>query len=227
MACQPAIEVGIFLSMTLDALTHIPDFLGQALKILHLSVTFGAGNFTVNMALVIEQHMLGHIVDFYPGCWCIGVKILMFLFYPGMVGNNVFVAVQAFFNRRDSGVIGIGHIRVAVLTLDLFDPTVNIVAEGNRLLRSNGAIRQFVKQENKHHYGQPGDQRGQNNYGIFTQWFNTSLNDRFFYPGESASAVFESPGKRFKKKLTAMTINPKKPTVINPSETFNDSECAP
>jgi hypothetical protein len=141
MACQPAIEVGIFLLMTLDALTHIPDFLGQALKVLHLAVTFGAGNFTVNMALVIEEHVLGHIVEFYPRCWRIGVKILVFLFYPGMFGNNIFMAVQAFFHGRYSGVIGIGHVGVAVLTLDLFDSTVNIVAEGNRLLRSNGAIR--------------------------------------------------------------------------------------
>jgi hypothetical protein len=67
MACQPAVEVGIFLSVTLNTLTHIPDFLRQALKVLHLSVTFGTGNFAVNMALVIKQHVFGHIIDLYPG----------------------------------------------------------------------------------------------------------------------------------------------------------------
>ena len=141
MACQPAVQVGIFLSMTLDALTHIPDFLGQALKVLHLPVAFGTGDFAVNMALVIEQHVLGHIVEFYPRCWRIGVKILVFLFYPGMVGNYIFMAMQTLLHRRYSGMIGIGHIGVAILALDLFNPAVNSVAEGNRLLGSNGAIR--------------------------------------------------------------------------------------
>jgi hypothetical protein len=54
MACQPAIEVGIFLLVTLYTLPHIPDFLRQPLKVLHLTVTFAAGNFVVNMTLVIE-----------------------------------------------------------------------------------------------------------------------------------------------------------------------------
>lgn len=141
MACQPAVQVGIFLSMTLDALTHIPDFLGQALKVLHLTVTFGTGDFAVNMALVIKQHVFGHIIDFYPGRCRIGVKVFVFLFYPGVFGNNIFMAVQAFFHCRDSGMIGIGHVGMAILALDLFNPAVNIVAEGNRLLGSNGAIR--------------------------------------------------------------------------------------
>ena len=160
MACQPAVQVGIFLSMTLDTLTHIPDFLGQALKVLHLSVTFGAGNFAVDVPLVIKQHVFGHIIKLYPGCWRIGVKILVFLFNPGMVGDDIVMAVQTFFHRRDSGMIGIGHVGVAVLTLDVFDSTVNIVAEGNRLLRPNIAVRHLVKQENKHPNSQPGDQRG-------------------------------------------------------------------
>ena len=141
MARQPAVHIGAFFKMTRDTLIHVPGFMRQALKVLHLPVTFGAGNFTVNMALVIKQHVLGHIIDFYPGCWRIAVKVFVFLFNPGMVDDNVFMAMQAFFHCRDSGVIGIGHIRVAVLTLDLFDPTVNSVAEGNRLLRSNGAVR--------------------------------------------------------------------------------------
>ena len=141
MACQPAIEVGIFLSVTLDALTHAPDLLLQALCLLYLTMTFLTGNLVVNMTLMIKQHVFGHVIDFYPWRRCIAVKKFVLLFYPGMFGNNIFMAVQAFFHGRYSGVIGIGHVGMAVLTLDLFDSTVNIVAEGNRLLRSNGAIR--------------------------------------------------------------------------------------
>ena len=73
-----------------------------------------------------------------------------------MVGNNIFMAVQTFFHRRYSGMIGIGHIGVAILTLDLLDSTVNIVAERDGLFRSNGALRQPVKQENKHRNKKPG-----------------------------------------------------------------------
>ena len=113
----------------------------QALKVLHLSVTFGTGNFAVDMALVIKQHVFGHIIELYPGRWGVGVKVFVFLFYPGMVDNNIVMAVQTFFHRRYSGMIGIGHIGMTVLTLDLLDPTVNIVAERDRLLRSNGAMR--------------------------------------------------------------------------------------
>jgi hypothetical protein len=145
MARQPAVEVGIFLSVALDALTHAPDFLRQPLKVLHLAVTFLAYDFAVNMALVIEQHVFGHIVDFYPGRWRFGVKVFVLLFYPGMVGNNIFMAVQAFFHRGYSGKIGIGHIRVAVLALNLFDPAVNIMAERDGLLRPAKGLRRGVK----------------------------------------------------------------------------------
>ena len=140
MARQPAIHVGALLEMTRDALIHIPGLMGQPLKVLHLTVAFSAGDFAVNVALVIKQHVFGHIIELYPGRWCFGVKVFVFLFYPGMVGDNIIMAVQAFFHRRDSGMIGIGHIGVAVLALDLLDPAVNIMAERDGLLRSDGAL---------------------------------------------------------------------------------------
>ena len=157
MARQPTVHIGAFFKMTRDTLIHVPGFMRQALKVLHLSVTFGTGNFAVDMALVIKQHVFGYIIDFYPGRWRIGVKVLVFLFYPGMVGNNIFMAVQTFFNRRYSWTIGIRHIRMTVLALDLFDPAVNIMAERDRLFRSNSGLRRIEKKENKHRNSQPGD----------------------------------------------------------------------
>ena len=141
MTCQPAVEIGIFLLVTSDTFLHAPNFLWQPLKVLHLTVAFGAGDFAVDVPLVIKQHVFGHIIELYPGRWCFGVKVFVFLFYPGMVGDNIIMAVQAFFHRRDSGMIGIGHIGVAVLALDLLDPAVNIMAERDGLLRSDGALR--------------------------------------------------------------------------------------
>ena len=145
MARQPAIEVGIFLSVARNTLIHVPGLMRQTLKVLHLSVAFGASDFTVDVALVIKQYMFGHIIKLYPGRWRFGVEVFVFLFDPGMVGDDIIMAVQTFFHRRDSGMIGICHVGVAVLTLDLLDPTVNIMAERDGLLRSDGAIRHFVK----------------------------------------------------------------------------------
>ena len=141
MARQPAIHVGALLEMTRDALIHIPGLMGQPLKVLHLTVAFSAGDFAVNVALVIKQHVFGHIIELYPGRWCFGVKVFVFLFYPGMVGDNILMAVQTFLYCRDSGMIGIGYVRVAILALDLFNPAVHIMAKRDRLFRSNGAIR--------------------------------------------------------------------------------------
>lgn len=160
MACQPAVEVGIFLSVTLDALTHAPNFLGQPLQVLHMAVTFLTGNFAVNMALMIKQHVFGYIIDLYPGRWRIGVKILVFLFYPGMFGNNILMAVQTLFHRRYSGMIGIGHEGVAVLALDLFHATVDIMAEGYGLLRPDTGLRRGIEKENKCRNKQSGAQGG-------------------------------------------------------------------
>lgn len=93
MACQPAVEVGIFYSMTLDTLTHAPNFLRQPLKRLHLAVTFLTNDFAVNMTLVIKQHVFGYIIDLYPWSRGFGVEVLMFLFDPGVVGNNILMTV--------------------------------------------------------------------------------------------------------------------------------------
>ena len=175
MTRQPAVHIGALFKMTCDTLIHIPGFMRQALQVLHLSVALGAGNFTVNMALVIKQHVLGHIVDFDPGRWRVGVKVLVFLFDPGMIGDNIVMAVQTFFHCRYSWMIGISHIRVTILTLDLFDPAVDIMAEGNGLLRPNAAVRHLIKKEYKNRNCQSRDQRGQSDEGIFAQGFDTSL----------------------------------------------------
>ena len=138
MTCQPAVKVGIFLSVTLDALTHAPDLLLQALCLLYLTMTFLTGNLVVDMTLVIKQHVFGHIIDFDPGSRCVGVKVFVLLFYPGMFGNNIFMTVQAFFHGRQAGMIRIIHVRVTVPALYVFYARVNPVAERDRLFDTDG-----------------------------------------------------------------------------------------
>ena len=66
-----------------------------------------------------------------------------------MIFNNIIMAVQTFFHRWDARKIGVGNIGVAILALDLFDAAVHIVAEGDRLLRSEPAPRPPPKNVNK------------------------------------------------------------------------------
>ena len=93
MTGQPAIHVGIFLVMAFQAHAHSPVFMRQAVQVGKLSVALLASDLAVDVPLVIKQHVFGDIIDFYPRRWCIGVKVLVFLFYPGMVGNNIIMAV--------------------------------------------------------------------------------------------------------------------------------------
>ena len=79
MACQPAAEVSIFLAVALDALSHAPVFVRESLEVLHLTVTFLTGDFVVNMSLVIEKNVFGHVIDFYPRRGGFGVKVPVFL----------------------------------------------------------------------------------------------------------------------------------------------------
>ena len=102
MTRQPAIDIGILLIVTFQAHSHAPIFVRQSLNVLNLTVAFLAGNFTVDMALMIEQDMLGHIVDFFPGSGGLAIEILMLLLDPGMFFDDIIMAVQTLFHRRNA-----------------------------------------------------------------------------------------------------------------------------
>jgi hypothetical protein len=68
---------------------------------------------------------------------------------PGVFDDDVIVAMQAFFNRRKAREVGVCHIRVAVLALNLFDATVHIMAEWNRLLRTDSHRRRSEEEIDK------------------------------------------------------------------------------
>ena len=67
MTCQPAIDVGIAFIVTFQTHPHAPLLVRQTVIVLNLSVALLAGNFAVDVALVIEQNVLGDIVDLLPG----------------------------------------------------------------------------------------------------------------------------------------------------------------
>ena len=145
MARQPAIDVSILFIVTFQAHPHAPVFVRQPVKVLNLPVAFPAGNFTVNMTLMIEQDMLGYIVNLFPRSGGLGIEVFVLLLNPGMFFEDIIVAVQTLFHRWNAGVVGIGNIGVTVLALDLLDTAVHGVAEGDRLFRPQVAPRPSPK----------------------------------------------------------------------------------
>jgi len=67
MACQPAINIDLFLVVAFQAHAHLPVFGRQAVHIFNLSVAFLTGDFFVNMALMVEQNVFRHVVYLDPG----------------------------------------------------------------------------------------------------------------------------------------------------------------
>ena len=102
MARQPAVYIGVLFFVAFDTHPHAPLFGRQPMKVFYLSMAFPAGNFTVDMALMVEQNVFGHIVYFNPGGGSLGVEVFMLLLDPGMFFDNVIVAVQTLFHRRNA-----------------------------------------------------------------------------------------------------------------------------
>jgi hypothetical protein len=116
---------------------------------LNLAVALLAGNVFVNVPLMVEQDVLGHIVHFHPGGRGVRVEIFVFLLNPGMPFDDVVMALQTEFHRRQSRKIGVGYVWVTILALNLFDAAVDVVAERYRLFRANPGWWRRVKQNQK------------------------------------------------------------------------------
>jgi len=99
---QPAVYICLLLFVAFDTHPHPPLFGRQPMKVFYLSVAFLAGNFAVDVPLVIEQDVLGHIIYFHPGGRGLGVEVFVLLLDLRVFINNIIVAVQTLFHRRDA-----------------------------------------------------------------------------------------------------------------------------
>jgi hypothetical protein len=149
VARQPAIYVDVPLKVTGDAFIHVPGFVRQPVQVLNQTVALLARYVVVNVPLMVEQDVLGHVIDFYPGGRFLPVEIFVLLLNPRMPFNDVIMAVQALFHGRHSRKIGVGHVGVAILALNLFNPAVDVVTERNRLLGSQSGVRHCIEQDHK------------------------------------------------------------------------------
>jgi hypothetical protein len=108
------------------------------------------------MPLMVEKNMLRDIVNLDPGRGGFGIEIVVLFFDFGMIGDDVFVTVKAFFHRRDARKAGTAYIGVAEFALNCLDTGMHPVAEGYRLLRTDVCSRWCVKIEQKEQHQQKG-----------------------------------------------------------------------
>ena len=139
------------------------------MQVLYLTMAFLTLQTVADMALVVEKNMLGNTVYLDPGGWRSGIIVAVLDLDPGMIGNDVVVAVQAFFHCRQSRMIGVVDIRMAEATLNVFNPGMYVVTEWNRLFRTDLGGRRKPERINKKSDKSRSAQRQQNGYSIAFQ----------------------------------------------------------
>jgi hypothetical protein len=145
VACEPTIQISLFLLVARDAEAHFELRILEAIQGLYLTVTLFAKDLLLDVPFMVEKHVLRQIVHFDPGRRCLGIEIPVLLLDLRVIGDDVFVAVKAFFHRRDSWKAGAVHIGMTEFTLNLLHPCVDSVAEGDRLLRPKAFDRHEVE----------------------------------------------------------------------------------
>jgi hypothetical protein len=136
MTRQPAVDVRLLLSVTGDAESHLKGHPLEPIHGLDLAVALFTNDFFLDVSFVVKKNMLRDVIYFDPWRRHLSIKILMLLLDFRVANNDVLVTVKAFFYRRDAGEMGTTHIGMAELALDLLHPGMHMMAERDRLLRS-------------------------------------------------------------------------------------------
>lgn len=244
MARQPTSHVCIVLFMTIDTKPHFESFGLNPIHILDFSVAFYALDIFFDVPLVVEQNMLRNVEDLFPRRRGLGVEIFVLLLNPRMIGNDVVMTVETFFNRRQPRMNRPAHIRVAELALNRLDAGMDSVTERNGLFGSDIRRRRGIEkvQETEH---QENNESGpehrspiiaQKSNGITDSGNNCrgsppSADDHGqnqdrcqckggyenFHQFTSRVSPRRNSGNRFRKYITANEMRLKKPRKMKPS----------
>ena len=136
MACQPAVDIHLFILMALDAKSHFKSLAQKPVHGLDTAVARPAFNLFFNMPLVVEYDMLWNIKYFFPGYGHARIIIIVLFLDPGMTGDDVIVTVKTFFHRRNPRVDGPADIRMTKFAGNGFDSGMHPMAERDRLARA-------------------------------------------------------------------------------------------
>ena len=133
MACQPTIQIGLVLAVTLHTKSHLEAKIREPILLLDLAVALFTGEPFADMPLMVEKHMLGYIKDLTPGRRGLGIEIVVLFSNLRVIGDNILMAKETLFHRRQAGEGGAHHIRVAKTAVNGLDTRMQPVAERDRL----------------------------------------------------------------------------------------------
>jgi len=171
MARQPAVQIGFFSFMTSNTKTHFKTFTLQAIHRFNGAMAFPTGNIFLDMPLMVEKNMFRQIKNLFPRCRGPGVKVPVLFLNFGMIGDDIFVAIQAFFHWGYPRVNRTVHIRMTKLTLDILDPRMDPMAEGDRLGRTDIGGRRDIEIKKKTDHKDNNQSHPENQLGIFDPFF--------------------------------------------------------
>jgi hypothetical protein len=151
MARQPAIELGVSLLMTIDTKSHLEIHLDQTIHLFYIPMALGTIDPLLDVPLMIELNVVGYIKDSNPGDRNLFFEMGPQLLDLWMLGNNVFVAEQAFPHCRNPCLSGSLHKGMTEPATDLLDSCVNPVAKIDRLFWTDGSMGINIKEiEHRH-----------------------------------------------------------------------------
>jgi hypothetical protein len=136
MTCQPATDFGPILPVALNAETHLESVPWKPVHGLYRPVTFLAVDLFSDVSFMIEKNKLRDIIDFDPGSRCPGVVVSVLLPDFGVLGYHVTMTEEALFHGRDAREGRAAHIGMAERALDRLYAGMDLMAEGNRLFRT-------------------------------------------------------------------------------------------
>ena len=137
MTAKITIKLRVFLLVACDAEIHLEIHPAQTVHRWNVAVTPEAVDLRNHVGLMPELYKIGNKIDSNPGNWHLFVKILLFFQNLGVHRNYIFMAIETFFDFRQSRMLRALDIRMAETAVDLFDAGVYPVAEIDRLDRSD------------------------------------------------------------------------------------------
>ena len=138
MTRQPAIQVRPQLPVAGDTEAHLELDRLQAIFGFHISVAFDTIEpGPLNVGDMVEIDEIGNPEDAHPGDRLLPVEMLLLFQNLGVLWNDIFMAEETFFHRRNSRVRRPLDEGMAEPAVDLFDSGVHSMAEIDGLLRAN------------------------------------------------------------------------------------------
>lgn len=157
MTGQPAVQLRAQFPVTTDTESHLKFDRPETVHAFYVPVTFGAvESRPFDVGNVVEKDKIGNPIDAHPGNGFLRFVTFLFPDDLGMPGDDIVMAEETFFHRRNSGVRRPFHKGMAKPAVDLLDSGMDPVTEINRLLRAQVAIGiniikiEHNRQENTH-----------------------------------------------------------------------------